>query len=954
MKILSRIHRLIFFIALVVMGLSAGAVKSYAYPSTPGCDDTGCHFDIRNNNDHGNGSLRTAIEEGCRKSGHHLVEFERYTSSQTIALESQLTMGSDCKGTFEFAGSGSKEITLDGSALPKSQEPTGKECSLYVGTGNHTIHHMTFAGAPFGVCVFGDNVTLTDNNFGVKRDGTIDGNAVGLFLGGNKTQLYYNVFAGNTADGLVIRGHESKVQANYFGVLANNQNQDKGNGGAGIRIIGSGSSNLIGGDFNSQANVIRYNKDGGVVLAGDSNSTRNKISHNKIALNTGLGIDILGDGVTFPTTSQNGPNKLLAMPANVQVVPLQVSNPTSFLFRGKAPTNVSGDLFIEIYVANSADFSDSAQQAKTGDKTLSYGEGETLLTSTKIVKDGEGKFGVMIAAPGLTQVNKYVSAILRDSQGNTSEFSAQLQLKDKPNPDFPTDTPICGDGKKTGSEECDDGNTTEGDGCSPTCKNEPVPPCGDGVLDSGEQCDDGNAVNGDGCNTACKLEHPELCGNGVLNPGEQCDDGGNINGDGCNSTCQLEHPELCGNGVLNPGEQCDDGANANGDGCNSTCQLEHPELCGNGVLNPGEQCDDGANTNGDGCNSTCQLEHPELCGNSTINPGEQCDDGNHTPGDGCGPTCQNETTTCGDGIVNGTEGCDDSNTTNGDGCSSTCTVEDGWVCTGSPSVCVKSCGNGTLNPGEQCDDGGIVNGDGCSSTCTTEPGWTCTGEPSVCVKTCGNHAVDAGEQCDDGNTANGDCCSATCQFEPAGSSCDDGSSTTSGDQCNGSGLCSGHPGPLNPPDDLDAEPTPGGTTGGGSSGTSVTVTFTDNSDGEDGFTVERADGPCESAEDSDFTTVGTLPPSPGVGGTVTFVDNTVQPGQTYCYRARAFDDNKVSEPSNEDTVTTPNPGITTPLNMGLEGGGCSMITGSTVNSLATLFFFMSAAPMALIRLRRRK
>jgi cysteine-rich repeat protein len=30
--------------------------------------------------------------------------------------------------------------------------------------------------------------------------------------------------------------------------------------------------------------------------------------------------------------------------------------------------------------------------------------------------------------------------------------------------------------------------------------------CGDGILDAGEQCDDGNSVNGDGCSAMCTLE----------------------------------------------------------------------------------------------------------------------------------------------------------------------------------------------------------------------------------------------------------------------------------------------------------------------------------------------------------------------------------------------------------------------------------------------------------------
>src|SRR5229473_772415 len=69
----------------------------------------------------------------------------------------------------------------------------------------------------------------------------------------------------------------------------------------------------------------------------------------------------------------------------------------------------------------------------------------------------------------------------------------------------------CGDGVVQGSEACDDGDITNGDGCSATCAieagyaccGEPsgcvVPSCGDAIVTCGEGCDDGNTLSGDGC-----------------------------------------------------------------------------------------------------------------------------------------------------------------------------------------------------------------------------------------------------------------------------------------------------------------------------------------------------------------------------------------------------------------------------------------------------------------------
>lgn len=77
-------------------------------------------------------------------------------------------------------------------------------------------------------------------------------------------------------------------------------------------------------------------------------------------------------------------------------------------------------------------------------------------------------------------------------------------------------TPVtCGDGQAApGVEDCDDGNTKAGDGCSPTCTAEPgwtcdgrtCTKCGNDRLEEGETCDDGNTISGDGCSERCTVE----------------------------------------------------------------------------------------------------------------------------------------------------------------------------------------------------------------------------------------------------------------------------------------------------------------------------------------------------------------------------------------------------------------------------------------------------------------
>ena len=136
----------------------------------------------------------------------------------------------------------------------------------------------------------------------------------------------------------------------------------------------------------------------------------------------------------------------------------------------------------------------------------------------------------------------------------------------------------CGNGIKDPGEICDDGNITDGDGCSHDCTS--LEKCGNGVIDhaAGEICDDGNNNDGDGCSHDCRSL--ETCGNGVTDRGEVCDDGNTVSGDGCANDCKSN--ESCGNGIVDiaAGEVCDDGNTADGDSCSHDCRSG--EGCGIG------------------------------------------------------------------------------------------------------------------------------------------------------------------------------------------------------------------------------------------------------------------------------------------------------------------------------------------------------------------------------------
>jgi cysteine-rich repeat protein len=207
--------------------------------------------------------------------------------------------------------------------------------------------------------------------------------------------------------------------------------------------------------------------------------------------------------------------------------------------------------------------------------------------------------------------------------------------------------------------------------------------------------------------------------------------------------------------------------------------------CGDDDGGTSNQNQTNQNNGNDNLNNNNQAQ-PD-CGDGAKNGTEACDgddlglttcQSQGFPGGGtlsCTATCTVDTSgcvgqACGNGAVETGETCDDGNTADGDGCSAGCTVEAGWDCTGTPSVCAPVCGDQTIVGDEACDDGDTQGGDGCSAQCTVEAGWHCVGEPSQCVTECGDGIVAGAEACDEGsdNGVSPSPCTATCTLTTCG------------------------------------------------------------------------------------------------------------------------------------------------------------------------------------------
>ena len=315
----------------------------------------------------------------------------------------------------------------------------------------------------------------------------------------------------------------------------------------------------------------------------------------------------------------------------------------------------------------------------------------------------------------------------------------------------------CGNGKVEPDlgESCDDGNRNSGDGCSANCHSESgwdctktddsgksicTKTCGNGKIEPefGEACDDGNSTDDDGCSSSCKVEAGYQC---VVPNG---------------ATASVCYARICGDGIVAGDESCDDGNTTDGDGCSSKCKREsgyhcpvtggacEKDVCGDGIVTGDESCDEGNATTTDGC-VNCQIQ-----------PGWEC----LTPGAPC-----TQTAVCSDGKLQGIEECDEGEKNKTAGCVN-CVITNGWRCPKAGEACVQGkCGDGIVDKGESCDDGNDIAGDGCSPDCKIEPIFECKGV--TCRPICGDGLTltEAGEECDDGNNIAGDGCSPDCKVE---------------------------------------------------------------------------------------------------------------------------------------------------------------------------------------------
>ncbi len=262
-----------------------------------------------------------------------------------------------------------------------------------------------------------DGNTIQGNLLGINATASavIASGACGIALNGvSNTQIggssvgQGNTFGGFTNMAIWILGGGSNIdiQGNFFGTDAT-QTASYANGTA--IDIWNATSTTIGGTAAGAGNVFANGTDSAIKVL--SPSTGVSILGNSISLNTGLGIDLGGDGVTSNDSddSDSGANDL----TNFPVITMAARSGATVRVEGTLAAAASTQYRIEVF-ANAAAVVHSS----------GYGAGQRYLGFVTVTTDAAGNATFSTDITAAVAVGEYVSATATDVSGSTSEFSA--------------------------------------------------------------------------------------------------------------------------------------------------------------------------------------------------------------------------------------------------------------------------------------------------------------------------------------------------------------------------------------------------------------------------------------------------------------------------------------------------------------------------------------------------
>ena len=340
-----------------------------------------------------------------------------------------------------------------GTAHPAGTTDNGVQIA---GSSDNTIGGTT-PGARNVISTHGEGVLIEPNLTTASTGNVVQGDYVGTDVTGLRAlgsglgfDLYRttsttiggtapgagNVISGNVQAGIIIDGDTGDLVAGNLIGTAEDGIAALPNANAGILLQASGNSDVaagdtIGGTAPGSGNVIAFNGGSGVVIA-DSQIASIPILGNSIFGNTGLGIDLGRDGVTpnTPGGPHTGANDL----QNYPVISSVATTATDTVITGTLNAAPGTPFTVQFFSDPAADPS-------------GHGQGRTYLGElTGLETDTTGNASFTASLPVPVTLGQFVTATATDPAGNTSEFSADVQLAAPVNPLVVTTTADGGPG----------------------------------------------------------------------------------------------------------------------------------------------------------------------------------------------------------------------------------------------------------------------------------------------------------------------------------------------------------------------------------------------------------------------------------------------------------------------------------------------------------------------------
>lgn len=337
-------------------------------------------------------------------------------SSGTAALPNGHSNPSGLAAVHLSAGANQNIIGTNGDGQNDSAEGNIISGNSHIGiflTGPNT-NSNTLAGNHIGVDITASSVL--GNLDGIFLGVGADYNLIGTDADGTSDNNESNYIGGNTKYGISVSGSFNQISGNYIGTDQFGA-ADLGNGLPGITITDNTTDNIIGGS-SLKANIIAFNKNAGVVVAG-LNADKVQILHNSIHSNERNGISLEGPVPTGPFFTPNDPGDMDSGPNDLMNFPVLTSAssiPASLSISGQILDGLPGTNFLIQLFAN--DICDPYGY---------HGEGKTYIGSINQLTDSNGNSVFSTTLGGVVPPGHFITSTAT-TDGKTSEFSECIEV----------------------------------------------------------------------------------------------------------------------------------------------------------------------------------------------------------------------------------------------------------------------------------------------------------------------------------------------------------------------------------------------------------------------------------------------------------------------------------------------------------------------------------------------